>query len=171
MELEIEKPKNRFKALKILLAIVIAVSIGGGIIWLNKTTKQSQVKRSDVIISQVSEGDLLVEVRGAGSLQPTLKYWISAKTKATLDRLHVKAGAVVKKGQLLMTFSDLDLDISLRNMEWQIKFQKATINAKQKSLEANIVERQLEAKKAELEKVKKEKELVLQRLEQKNSGM
>lgn len=41
----------------------------------------------------------------------------------------------------------------------------------QKKQESSDLEAKLEAKKAELEKVKKEKELVLQRLEQKNSGM
>lgn len=41
----------------------------------------------------------------------------------------------------------------------------------QKNQESSDLEAKLEAKKVELEKVKKEKELVLQRLEQKNSGM
>ena len=41
----------------------------------------------------------------------------------------------------------------------------------QKKQESSDLEAKLEAKKAELEKVKKEKELVLQRLEQKKSGM
>ena len=41
----------------------------------------------------------------------------------------------------------------------------------QKKQESSDLEAKLEAKKAELEKVKKEKELVLQRLEQKKSEM
>ena len=41
----------------------------------------------------------------------------------------------------------------------------------QKKQDSSELEAKLEAKKAELEKVKKEKEVVLQRLEQKNSGM
>ncbi len=148
MDISVENKKSKLIYIKVLLVILVLSSIVSGIILLNQDAKQMRVDSAELMISQVEQGDLILEVRGTGSFLPESQYWISSASQATLDKLYVKTGDIVKKNQLLMSFSDPELQQRMQNKEWQIKSLKAQLNAKRHSIEMVLVEQQLNYEKA-----------------------
>lgn len=91
--------------------------------------------------------------------------------KFLLNSLKIFLSVLLFAGFLASCASHPDEDQIKALEETKAAALSAEQSLAQKKQESSDLTAQLEAKKAELEKVKKEKELVLQRLEEKNAGM
>ncbi len=91
--------------------------------------------------------------------------------KFLLNSLRIFLSVLLFAGFLASCASHPDEDQIKALEETKAAALSAEQSLAQKKQESSDLSAQLEAKKAELEKVKKEKELVLQRLEEKNAGM
>jgi septal ring factor EnvC (AmiA/AmiB activator) len=91
--------------------------------------------------------------------------------KFLLNSLRIFLSVLLFAGFLISCASHPDEDQIKALEETKAAALSAEQTLAQKKQESSDLTAQLEAKKAELEKVKKEKELVLQRLEEKKAGM
>jgi septal ring factor EnvC (AmiA/AmiB activator) len=91
--------------------------------------------------------------------------------KFLLNSLRIFLSVLLFAGFLASCASHPDEDQIKALEETKAAALSAEQTLSQKKQESSDLAAQLEAKKAELEKVKKEKELVLQRLEEKKAGM
>ena len=91
--------------------------------------------------------------------------------KFLLNSLRIFLSVLLFAGFLASCASHPDEDQIKALEETKAAALSAEQTLAQKKQESSDLTAQLEAKKAELEKVKKEKELVLQRLEEKKAGM
>ena len=91
--------------------------------------------------------------------------------KFLLNSLKIFLSVLLFAGFLASCASHPDEDQIKALEETKAAALSAEQSLAQKKQESSDLSAQLEAKKAELEKVKKEKELVLKRLEEKNAGM
>jgi HlyD family secretion protein len=67
------------------------------------------VARSSVWVDTVRHGELLRQVRGPGTLVPREVRWIAAQTDGRIERILVRAGAVVEADTVIMELSNPDL--------------------------------------------------------------
>lgn len=67
------------------------------------------VPRASVWIDDVERGEMLRQVRGTGTLVPREIRWIAAQTDGRVERVVVRAGAVVEPDTVLVEMSNPDL--------------------------------------------------------------
>ena len=79
------------------------------------------VQRVAILIDSVSQGDVVREVRGPGTLVPEQIRWITAQASARVERKSVESGERVGAGQVLLEMSNPDLQIQTMQAEQQVR--------------------------------------------------
>jgi multidrug efflux pump subunit AcrA (membrane-fusion protein) len=96
------------------------------------------VNSETLVYDQVKRGKFSVSVRGTGQLVPDNIEWLSANIEARVERVVVKAGKFVKKGDLIVELSNPKLEQLLEETQWELEARvaeaKADIVAKQSIL-------------------------------------
>src|SRR5688572_7653517 len=75
------------------------------------------VERVSLIVDSVRRGDMVREVRGAGTLVPERVRLISAVTSARVERIVAQPGQVVTAGTVLLEMSNPDVQIEALRAE------------------------------------------------------
>ena len=81
------------------------------------------VDRATVWVDTVKRGQLLRQVRGSGTLVPEDIRWISATTQGRVERILLRAGAVVEPNTVILELSNPDVEQAVRDA--QLAFQSA----------------------------------------------
>ncbi|MDU2243722.1 MAG: efflux RND transporter periplasmic adaptor subunit, partial [Paenibacillus sp.] len=74
--------------------------------------------------TRVSKGDITVSVSGSGSTVSTESVSVRTKDEGKVSEVRVKAGDVVKKGQVLLTFEGTDNSDNLKVQQSSLESQK-----------------------------------------------
>ena len=94
-----KKPKyTRFLAWGLGLLIISAASY---YLWFLAQANYS-VNASEIVTGSVKQGEFSVTVRGSGILVPRNIQWLSSNVEARVEKVIVKAGKSVKKGDLIV---------------------------------------------------------------------
>jgi RND family efflux transporter MFP subunit len=125
-------------ALAALAAVLVVVT--AGVLWSHVTT-------TDAAVVAAAPGALTMRVVGPGTVQARVPVTLGARVGATVDRVHVDVGDVVRKGQLLVTLDDRDLSA-----------RRGVVSGQQESLRRGI-----EAARAALVKAQAELDLARSR--------
>ncbi len=89
----------------VVLAVVAGVTVG-----LAKLKPALQkVDRSTLWPDTVKRGDMVVLVRGLGTLVPEDIRWITAQSAARVDKIELRSGATVKADSVILELSDPQL--------------------------------------------------------------
>jgi len=105
------------------LLAIIAVVIG---IASLKPAAPS-VDRSSVVIDSVRRGDMVIDVRGPGSLVPEQIRWVSAITAGRVDRIDVRPGATVTDTTTLLELSNPDVQLEALSAQQQLNAAEAAL--------------------------------------------
>ena len=81
------------------------------------------VDRAVVWIDSVKQGNLVVQVRGSGTLTPEDIRWIPAITQGRVERIVLRPGAQVKPDSVILVLSNPELEQQVR--EAQLAYQAA----------------------------------------------
>lgn len=115
----------------VLPAIAIAILV---INYLLTFTQANFVINSDsIIVDTVKQGGFTVSVRGSGVLIPENIEWLSSNIDARIDRIVVKPGKLVKKGDLIAALSNPKLQQLLEETKWELEAQVAESKAEKVS--------------------------------------
>jgi multidrug resistance efflux pump len=87
------------------------------------------IDKDIVVYDQVKRGDFTVSVRGTGLLIPDNIQWLSANVEARVERIVVKAGKLVKKGELIVELSNPQLVQLLEETQWELEAKEAESKA------------------------------------------
>ncbi|GLX79093.1 RND transporter [Thalassotalea insulae] len=98
------------------------------------------VEQTDVITARVEQGSFKVNVRATGVLKPLNIQWVSSQVAGKVEQVHVKAGAYVEQGQLLVQLSNPELHRELEKARWELAANKAESNAAYVALESQLVD-------------------------------
>ena len=98
------------------------------------------VSRASIWTEPVHEGEMLLQVRGTGTLVPREIRWIAAQTDARVERIVVRPGAKVEPGTLLVEMSNADLAQETEAARYSLK-----------AAEADLAEMQLRLKSEQLD--------------------
>jgi len=109
----------------ILTILVVALASAAG--WRISQLKPAlaSVERATLLIDTVKRGDILIEVRGNGTLVPEDIVWIPAAFDSQVSKILVKSGQTVKPKTVLMILENPDMALAASDLEWQIKQAEA----------------------------------------------
>lgn len=102
---------------KKVIAIIIAVVVVGGVFGLNRINR-ARNQGSAVKTSEVTQGDLQVYLSSTALVKSQeVKDYYGAQAKVT--KVNVKVGDTVKKGDVLVTYDQQDLNTQVKQAEIQ----------------------------------------------------
>jgi HlyD family secretion protein len=116
----IRKKKIR-RAIYGAVALIVVAGITVGVSRLKPAAPT--VDRATVWVDTVKRGQMLREVRGSGTLVPEDIRWISATTAGRVERIVLRAGAIVEPKTVILELSSPDVEQA--NREAQLAFQSA----------------------------------------------
>ena len=92
------------RAIYLLLTII---AVGGVTVGLTRLKPAAQsVDAATIWPDTVKQGDMIRQVRGLGNLVPEDIRWIPAMTDARVEKLVLRAGAIVKADTIIIELSD-----------------------------------------------------------------
>jgi multidrug resistance efflux pump len=111
------------------------IAIGGGVVALVVVTvalsqlepAAPSVERATVWMDTVEQGELVRQVRGPGTLVPEEMRWLSAVTAGRIEQRHVRPGATVATGDLLLEMSNPDVQLQALEAERQLASAQAAL--------------------------------------------
>ncbi|HEY6329048.1 MAG TPA: HlyD family efflux transporter periplasmic adaptor subunit [Blastocatellia bacterium] len=117
--------------------VVILLVIGGVTLGLSRLKPAAQsVDAATVWPDTVKRGDMILQVRGLGTLEPIDIRWIPAMTSARVEKIILRAGAQVKPDTVIMELSDPVAEQALADADFQLKAAEATYEEMKVSLQS-----------------------------------
>jgi HlyD family secretion protein len=125
------------------------IGIGVGVLVLTVVTvalarlepAAPSVERATVWMDTVEQGELVRQVRGPGTLVPEDMRWISAVTAGRIEQRHVRPGATVQRGDLLLEMSNPDVQLQALEAERQLASAQAALVSLQTQLQSELLSR------------------------------
>jgi HlyD family secretion protein len=155
----------RRKRIKRIVSVILFVVGLAAITWAFSRLEPALpvVKRASVWLGQVERGPMVLEVRGTGILVPEEIRWIAAVTNGRIERIPVLPGSSVRGGTIVVELDDpilqqerLDAELQLRkavaeleNLKVEIESQALTQQAQAASIQADYMQKRLEAERYE----------------------
>ncbi|WP_286235650.1 efflux RND transporter periplasmic adaptor subunit [Thalassotalea sediminis] len=123
--------------------LVISVIVIG-CLWalVYASTANNKISASNVMMDTVKAGDLTLDVRGIGVLVPKEVYWVATETNGRVDKVYIKAGAAVKKGDLIISMKNPTLSQQLEESQWELEETQAQLNAQRVALESQVLDQE-----------------------------
>lgn len=144
-----QKRPGFIKYLPWLLAVLpIAFSIN--YLWFLAQADFS-VDSNNMVYGEVTRGEFTVSVRGTGVLVPDHIQWLATNVDARVDTLYVKAGKLVKKGDLIVVLTNPLLTQKLEETEWELEALEAETIAEIVAQESLLLEQKSQTFNAKLD--------------------
>jgi len=122
------------------------------------------VDRAVVWIDTVKQGNLVVQVRGSGTLVPEDIRWIPAQTQGRVEKIVLRPGAQVKADSVILELSNPELDQSVREAQLAYQSAQAAYENRKAELQSGLLSQ--EADTANIEATYKQAALDLEANEQ-----
>lgn len=123
---------------------IATVSVIALVLLVNLSANSSayHVDKSELLLAQVQRGQFNISVRGVGVLVPKDIRWVATNVAGRVERILIKAGAKVKKGDLLLELSNPQLVQQLEETKWQLEEMEAETNAQNASLASELLDQE-----------------------------
>jgi HlyD family secretion protein len=135
----IRKKKIR-RALYGTAALVVIILITVGVSQLKPAAPS--VERATVWIDTVKRGPMLRAVRGSGTLVPEDIRWIPATTQGRVERIILRAGAIVTPSTVILELSNPELEQSVRDARLGYQSAQAAYQNRKVQLESDLLAQQ-----------------------------
>ncbi len=122
-------PRQRVRSQRPLYLAIGGVAAAIAVTWGLSRLKAAapSVERSAVWIDTVKRGEMLRQVKGPGTLVPEHIRWITADTAGRVERIHIKPGARVEAGTILMELANPDVMLQALEAERQVANAEAEL--------------------------------------------
>lgn len=131
-----------------LLALGFVLIMAGGYFSFMTSSQHYQVEKSNIVISTVKRGPMAVEVRSNGILAPKYIRWISSSVDGRVERVIVKPGTVVRKGDLIAEMVNPELIQKSEEIRWELEAAQANLQALKMRHNNNMLNAQTKVLKA-----------------------
>lgn len=95
------------------------------------------VERATIMPDTVKKGEMVLEVRGPGTLVPEDIRWITAVTAGRVEKRHLLPGVMVDTGTVLLELSNPDVEIQTLNADRQLTDAQSQLVQLKTSLNTN----------------------------------
>src|SRR5687767_10032589 len=120
-----------------VLALMAIVAISVGVSQLKPAAPS--VDRATVWVDTVKRGQMLRLVRGSGTLVPEDIRWISATTQGRVERILLRAGAVVEPSTVILELSNPDVEQAVRDARLAYQSAQAAFANRKADLESALL--------------------------------
>lgn len=142
MDIVRTKSNARFSNKRWLIAGAIILGIVCTYMLLNRSNASHVINSDALLIDQVQRGELVINVRGMGVLAPKDIRWLATTVAGKVERLHVKAGAIVRQGDTIIELSNPELLQELEETRWQLDELEAQTRAQKVALESQVLDQE-----------------------------
>ncbi|HLF11020.1 MAG TPA: HlyD family efflux transporter periplasmic adaptor subunit [Gammaproteobacteria bacterium] len=128
--MDIPRPerKRQKRIRQAAIGAAVAVVLVGVTIGLSRLEPAAPtVPRASVWVDTVQEGEMLRQVRGPGTLVPRGVRWIAAQTDGRVERVVVRAGALVEPDTVLVEMSNTDLKQQTEEARYALEAAEAEL--------------------------------------------
>lgn len=131
----------RKKKIKRIIYVVLTLVVALGITMAVSRLKPAapSVERATVWVDTVKRGPMLRQVRGSGTLVPEDTRWIPATTEGTVERILLRAGAVVTPDSVILELSNPVLEQSALEAQLQLKGAEAVLENRRVELDSQLL--------------------------------
>jgi HlyD family secretion protein len=130
---EYARRKKIKRAIYAVLALAAAVGITVGVSGMKPASPS--VERATVWVDTVKRGPMLRQVRGSGTLVPEETRWIPAATEGRVERIVLRAGAVVTPDSVVLELSNPELEQTATEAQLQLRGAEAAHENRRVELE------------------------------------
>ncbi len=130
----------------------LQIGIGAAVVLLSATWGLSQLKpaapsvdRGTLFLDKVKKGEMLLQVRGLGTLVPEEVRWIPALTAGRVERIVALPGTLVKPETVILELSNPDLEQQLLEAESQLREAEARLIEARSNIERSRLDQQATA--------------------------
>lgn len=142
MDIVRTKTTSKLKNKRLLITALITLGLLSLLLLLNRSNASHVINSDSLMIDQVQRGELVINVRGMGVLAPKDIRWLATTVAGKVERLHVKAGAVVKQGDIIIELSNPELLQELEETRWQLDELEAQTKAEKVALESQVLDQE-----------------------------
>jgi len=128
-----DPPKKGMRFLYVAAAVILLLIITVGLSRLEPAAPS--VNRATILVDSVSQGDMVRQVRGPGTLVPEQIRIVTAVTAGRVEAIHVAPGAEVEAGTILVELSNPDVQLEGLDAQRQLAAAEAEFVNLESSLE------------------------------------
>jgi len=141
MDIIREQPKKSRNKITMSVIVILAVL---GLFWqfANSNPSSFVADKDSLLLDTVQRGNFKVSVRGIGVLVPKDIRWVATHVNGRVEAIHVKAGASVLAGDVIMELTNLELIQQLEERKWELEEMEAQLHADQVSLESELLDQE-----------------------------
>lgn len=146
----VRKKQNKLKWPKKVVPFAL---LAAGLAWAltYAANASNSVSASTVQLAKVNQGQFKVDVRGVGILVPREVYWVATEVSGRVEQVQIKAGAAVKKGDVIVKLANPELVQQLEGSVWELEQVQAELNAQTVVLEAQVLDQESLVARSELD--------------------
>ncbi|SEP10553.1 efflux RND transporter periplasmic adaptor subunit [Paenibacillus sp. OV219] len=129
-------------------ALLVAAAV---VVYLKMDKKEEPVAQAQAT-TQVVKGTIDVSVSGTGSLAPVERETIKGSEQGTVDKVYVKEGDIVKKGDVLLSIEGEDNSDKIKSEQVNLESKKLDLQDTQSKLKSATDENDIASIKLNLKK-------------------
>lgn len=127
---------------KLIVSFIVILALVLFLLF-NKSSASFLANKNSILVDTVQRGELHISVRGTGVLAPSDIRWIATNVSGRVEQVLKKAGAKVKKGDLLLELSNPQLQQELTEAQWELQALAAETRARKISLESDLLDQEI----------------------------
>jgi len=132
MDIPRKSRKVRRIVIRSVLAIIALIAIGVITVVLSRLEPAApSVERQTLLIDEVKRGDIILEVRGVGTLVSEDRLTVPSRVGGRAAKIVVQAGTPVEPNTVILILSNPQLELSWENAQTQLSSAQAQFNAAQ----------------------------------------
>ncbi len=136
MDRKIEAPKRNRKKI-VIGAVCVAFLLAGYQVLSTASTSSTKVDRSKLTISKVKVGSFAEYLPLRGQVMPIDTIYLDTEEGGRVEAVHLEEGAQLKKGDLILTLGNNQLQLDAISREAQISEQMNNLRNTQLAFEQN----------------------------------
>lgn len=134
---EVKRRKRIKQSIYAISALTAIILITVGVSRLKPAAPT--VDRATVWIDTVKQGPMVRQVRGSGTLVPEDIRWIPANTQGRVERIVLRAGALVTQESVILELSNPELEQTVLGDRANLQAAEANLKSRQADLESALL--------------------------------
>ena len=135
MDIPRKSRKVRKIVIRVIVAVIAAGAIGAITLGLSRLEPAApSVDRQTLLIDSVKRGDIVLEVRGVGTLVSEDRLVVAARVGGRASRILIQPGTPVEPNTVILELSNPQLELNWKDAQTQLNSAEAKYNAQKASL-------------------------------------
>ncbi|MCH6256641.1 efflux RND transporter periplasmic adaptor subunit [Puniceicoccaceae bacterium K14] len=140
--MDISRPdllKKKKKRSIVTWSVVTTVLVVIFVVVINLDFRANTVNRDQIWTAEVKKGDMTRTVEGRGSLVVDNAQWVSSRSSGSVSTVHVLPGKWMKKGDIIVTLSNPELEELSRRSKLELDMAQAELTSSRSRLQGDLL--------------------------------